>query len=120
MKYEELISQLCEVIKESENNAKLIYENAEIIDSIINDLDIPLHKKDKIGNVVSDIYSLLQHQDLHRQKIERVVNFVCEKNDIDKSLFNLAPSAKNIDSKDSEDVLSEEELELLIKQMQQA
>ena len=25
MKYEELIAQLCEVIKESENNAKLIY-----------------------------------------------------------------------------------------------
>jgi histidyl-tRNA synthetase len=115
MKYEELISQLCEVIKESENNAKLIYDNAEVIDSIISDLDIPLHKKNKIGNIVSDIYSLLQHQDLHRQKIERVVNFVCEKNDIDKSLFNLAPSAKNINS---EDMLSDEELEELVKQMQ--
>jgi hypothetical protein len=115
MKYEELISQLCEVIKESENNAKLIYDNTEVIDSIISDLDIPLHKKDKIGNLISDIYSLLQHQDLHRQKIERVVNFVCEKNDIDKSLFNLAPSAKNIDSND---MLSQEELEELVKQMQ--
>jgi hypothetical protein len=115
MKYEELIAQLCEVIKESENNAQLIYENTEVIDSIINDLDIPLHKKDKIGNLVSDIYGLLQRQDLHRQKIERVVNFVCEKNGIDKDQYNLAPSAKNIDS---EDVMSPEELELLIKQMQ--
>lgn len=115
MKYEELISQLCDVIKESENNAKSIYENTEVIDSIVTDLDIPLHKKNKIGNVISDIYSLLQHQDLHRQKIERVVNFVCEKNNIDKSLFNLAPSAKNIDSSD---MLSQEELEELVKQMQ--
>lgn len=120
MKYEELIAQLCEVIKESENNAKLIYDNTEMIDTIISNLDIPLHKKDKIGNVVSDIFGLLQHQDLHRQKIERVVNFVCDKNGIDKSQYHLASSAKNIDSKDSEDVLSADELELLIKQMQQA
>jgi molecular chaperone DnaK (HSP70) len=118
MKYEELISQLCDVIKESENNAQLIYESAEVIDSINTKLDIPLHTKEKIQNALSDIYGLLQHQDLHRQKIERVVNFVCEKNDIDKSQYNLAPSAKSIDAKDSEESLSEEELELLIKQMQ--
>ena len=116
MKYEELIAQLCEVIKESENNAQLIYDNAEMIDNVIEELDIPLHKKNKIQNVVSDIYGLLQNQDLHRQKIERVVNFVCEKNDIDKSQYNLAPSAKNIDS--SDETLSADELELLIKQMQ--
>ena len=116
MKYEDLITQLCEVIKESENNAKLIYDNTEMIDAIISDLDIPLYKKDKIGNAVSDIFGLLQHQDLHRQKIERVVNFVCEKNNIDKSQYNLAPSAKNIDS--CEETLSDDELEALIKQIQ--
>lgn len=115
MKYEELIAQLCEVIKESENNAQVIYDNAEMIDNIVNELEIPLHKKEKIGDLVSTIYGLLQNQDLHRQKIERVVNFVCEKNDIDKSQYNLAPSAKNIAS---DDMLSEDELELLIKQMQ--
>lgn len=115
MKYEELISQLCEVIKESENNAQLIYENSENIQTIINELDITLHKKEKIQNLISEIFGLLQHQDLHRQKIERVVNFVCEKNNIDKSLYNLAPSAKNIDSDDN---LSEDELEALIRQMQ--
>lgn len=116
MKYEELIAQLCEVIKESENNAQLIYENTENINIIIDDLDILLHKKNKIKNMISEIYGLLQNQDLHRQKIERVVNFVCEKNDIDKTQYNLAPSAKNIDSCD--DTLSADELELLIQQMQ--
>jgi transcriptional regulator NrdR family protein len=118
VKYEELISQLCEVIKESENNAQLIYDNAELIDNLNTKLDIPLHSKEKIENAISSIYGLLQHQDLHRQKIERVVNFVCEKNDIDKSQYNLAPSAKNIDHKDNEEILSPEELELLIKQLQ--
>ena len=116
MTYEELIAQLCEVIKESEINAQLIYENAESIEKVINDSELPLHKKDKIIDKISDIFGLLQRQDLHRQKIERVVNFVCEKNDIDKSQYNLAPSAKNIDSCD---IMSNDELEALIKQMQQ-
>ena len=65
---------------------------------------------------MSNIYGLLQRQDLHRQKIERVVNFVCDKNDIDKTQYNLAPSAKNIDS--CEDTLCDDEIEALIKQMQ--
>ena len=115
MTSEELVTQLCEVIKESEINAQIIYDNTESIEETISDLDIPLDKKNKIISKISDIFGLLQHQDLHRQKIERVVNFVCEKNDIDKSQYNLAPSAKNIAS---DDMLSEDELELLIKQMQ--
>ena len=94
MSYEELIAQLCEVIKESEVNAQLIYDNTESIEEMVNNLEIPLHKRDKVVNKISDIFGLLQHQDLHRQKIERVVNFVCEKNNIDKSQYNLAPSAR--------------------------
>ena len=116
MTYEELIAQLCEVIKESEVNAQLIYDNTESIEEIINNLELPLHKKDKIINKISDIFGLLQHQDLHRQKIERVVNFVCDKNDIDKGQYNIAPSAKTIDA--TEDSLSEDELAALIQSMQ--
>jgi len=116
MTYEELIAQLCDVIKESETNAQFIYNNIESIAEIVDDSELPLYKKEKVTNKISDILGLLQNQDLHRQKIERVVNFVCEKNDIDKSQYKLAPSAKNIDS--SEDTLSNDELEKLIKQMQ--
>ena len=118
MKYEELISELCDVIKESENNAELIYQDAENIENIIDKSNISEYDKNKINDKISNIIGLLQHQDLHRQKIERVVNFVCDKNDIDKSQYNLADSAKNINS-NSEDILSEDELEALIKQMQQ-
>jgi hypothetical protein len=117
MKYEELISELCEVIKESENNAEEIYQESSDIENFLDTLDIAKHNKEKIRNKISNIMGLLQHQDLHRQKIERVVNFVCEKNNIDKTEYNLAPSAKNIDS---DDILDEDELEALIKQMQQA
>ena len=47
MKYEDLITQLCEVIKESENNAEMIYDNTEMINTIISELDVPFHKKQK-------------------------------------------------------------------------
>lgn len=116
MEYEDTILQLCEVIKESENNAQEIFNNAEDIDNLLNELSIPLHQKNKLSNLISNIYGLLQNQDLHRQKIERVVNFVCDNNNIDKSVYNLAPSAKNIDA--CEDTLSNDELENLIKSMQ--
>ena len=116
MSYENIILELCEVIKESENNAQEIFNNTEGIDNLIQELSLPIHQKNKLSNLISSIYGLLQNQDLHRQKIERVVNFVCEKNDIDKNQYNLAPSAKNIDS--CEDTLCDDEIEALIKQMQ--
>ena len=116
MRYEELITELCEVIKETENDAEGIFDNTDEISNIIDNIKIPIHKREKLKDLLSNIYGLLQRQDLHRQKIERVVNFVCDKNDIDKSQYNLAPSAKNIDFCD--DTLSEDEIEALIKQMQ--
>ena len=115
MKYEELIKELCDVIKESENNAALIYENLEAINETVDSYDVIEHDKNKVKSKVSDSLGLLQHQDLYRQKIERVVNFVCESNNIDKSQYNLAPSAKSINSEDN---MSADELEELIKQMQ--
>jgi Asp-tRNA(Asn)/Glu-tRNA(Gln) amidotransferase C subunit len=104
------------VIKESENNAELIYNNCEDIQKLISNSNLSFNEKEKVTNKLTEIFGFLQHQDLHRQKIERVVNYVCEKNDIDKSQYNLAPSAKNIDNTD--DNISEDELEALIKQMQ--
>lgn len=116
MQYEELITELCEVIKESENNALSLYNNLEFISDKVNSLSILDHEKEKINTKVSESLGLLQHQDLHRQKIERVVNFVCEHNDIDKTKYGFAPSAKNIDS--SDEILNDDELAELIKQMQ--
>jgi len=115
MKYEELIKELCDVIKESENNAAQIYEQLEFIDETVEGFDIIEHEKGKIKNKVSDALGLLQHQDMYRQKIERVVNYVCEHNNIDKSQYNLASSAKSIGSEDNMDA---DELEALIKQIQ--
>jgi len=119
MTYEDLIKDLCDVIKESENNAVSIYENLENIENIISEFDIPLHKMKKIQELISNSFGLLQHQDLHRQKIERVVNHVCETNNIDSSEYNIASSAKHILGDEKCEVVSDDELEALIKSMQQ-
>lgn len=119
MTYEELIKELCDVIKESETNAISIYENLEDIDNTLEKLDIPSHELKKVQDSISDSFGLLQHQDLHRQKIERVVNHVCERNDIDMSGLGIASSAKFISGDNSsDDVVSDDELEALIKSMQ--
>jgi len=118
MTYEELIKELCDVIKESEENAISIYDNLESIETTLNSLNIPMHKLNKLREFISNSYGLLQHQDLHRQKIERVVNFVCENKHIDSSKYNLASSAKHIAGDScSEEVLSADELEALIQGM---
>ena len=116
MRYEELITALCEVIKETENDAEGIFDNTDEISKIIDNIKIPIHKREKLKDLLSNIYGLLQRQELHRQKIVRVVIFVCDKNDIDKTQYNLAPSAKTIDA--TEDSLSEDELAALIQSMQ--
>ena len=119
MTYEKLIKELCDVIKESEKNAISIYENIENVDNVLNELNIPVHQAKKLQEYISNSFGLLQHQDLYRQKIERVVNYVCETNNIDSSDYNLASSAKYISGDESSDEnISDEELEDLIKSMQ--
>ncbi len=117
MTYEKLIKELCDVIKESEINSISIYENLENIDSQLDKFDIPTHELKKLHELISNSFGLLQHQDLHRQKIERVVNYVCETNNIDSSKFNIASSAKFIAGDNNCEVISDEELEELIKSM---
>ncbi len=118
MKNEELITQLCEVIKEGELNASAIYDDLENINDKINSLKILHHEKDYIRNLISNSFALLQHQDLHRQKIERVVNYVCEHNNIDKTQYNLANSAKYIyNDTNTSNILSQEEMDKIINDL---
>lgn len=118
MTYEELIKELCDVIKESEINSISIYEDLENINEIISNNDLPSNETKKINDLISNSFGLLQHQDLHRQKIERVVNYVCEHNNINASEYNIASSAKFIAGDTASDTVSDDELEALIKSMQ--
>ena len=117
MPYDELIKELCDVIKESESNSIEIYDNLELIESSVNNFNLLSHEKNKINKLISKSYGILQNQDLHRQKIEKVVNHVSKTNNIDISHYNIASSAVNIGKDSSSDMLSDDELEALIKSM---
>ena len=117
MTKEKLVTQLCEVIKESEVNAVDIFSKLENIMGLIDTPSLDENIKDSVNGIIMDAMGLIQSQDLHRQKIERVVNYVCEEHGIDASEYNLASSAKSIDAGDIEDELTPEELEALIKEM---
>ena len=43
MRYEELITELCEVIKETENDAEGIFDKTDEISNIIDNIKIHLH-----------------------------------------------------------------------------
>ena len=48
MRYEELITELCEVIKETEKDAEGIFDNTDEISNIIDNIKIPIHKREKL------------------------------------------------------------------------
>lgn len=114
MKHEKLITDLCEVIKESEVNTVEIYNILDNLLSKMDSLSLESSIKETISNSLTDVFSLMQNQDLHKQKIERVVNYVCENNNINPLDYNIAPSAKYIKGDDNSDVVSDAELEALI------
>lgn len=117
MDYKELIDELYFVINKSEINTKKILDEAQNIENTIASLNTNNQEKEKISSKLNEIFSLLQNQDLHRQIIEKTINCLCEKNNIDKTQYNIAPSAKNI-AQNKEATLNQDELEDLIKQME--
>lgn len=115
MTYEELLDQLKDVIRQTETNATDLHENLEFISKKVNNTNSKMsHEKNSINDSVSKCLGILQSQDIHRQKIERVISYVCDYNNIEKEKYDIASVAKNIDSDDN---MSQEELEAMIKQM---
>ena len=47
MRYEELITELCEVIKETEKDAEGIFDNTDEISKYYRNIKIPIHKRER-------------------------------------------------------------------------
>lgn len=116
MKDEKLITELCEVIKESEVNTVEISNILENLLENMKDWSLDTSVEEKISNHISDVFGLMQYQDMHRQRIERVINYVCENNNIDPAQYNIAPSAKYIQGDTNSDIVSDDELAALINE----
>lgn len=106
MNYEEIVTELDAVVKNSEK------AGVTVIDKLEEALSLTENKEayDLIFNVIG----MIQEEDLLRQKVERVMNSICEVQGIDVSKYNIAPSAKHI-AGDSYEEMSQEDIDNLFK-----
>ena len=143
-----VINQLDEVTRDSEQKASEIFEmlesvseNSQQILSCVEDLnkyaqehqinDSSFHELlNKIAEYsnssednILNIMDKMQYQDIHRQKIERVINIMRALSNYMNSLFSSeisdeerVSSAKYIKGDEADDVLSDEEIENMINQ----
>lgn len=125
--HQDMAEQLGSVTKESEVKATEIFDKLESI------LELTCSLKNSsvniengltdIENIVMDIMSTMQYQDIHRQKIERVINNMRSISKLMNQTLHIvdsediAPSAKHIAGDNTSDLVSDEELEALIASM---
>jgi len=107
-----IVSQLCEIIEESEKMSNEVMDHLDIVLEKLNTLTNSKELEKDIESIKNNIFMTLesmQAQDAHRQKIERVVN------NIDPDNGKFAASAKHItgDVNDN-DLVDEDELAALI------
>lgn len=125
--HRDMAEQLGSVTKESEIKATEIFDKLESILRVTETLktsqdDLDAHLE-KIDVIVMDIMSTMQYQDIHRQKIERVINNMRSISKLMNQTLHIvddeeiAPSAKHIAGDDTSDLVTDEELEALIASM---
>jgi len=148
-KDDKVIDQLDQVTKDSEIKATEIFDKLDIINNhsinilniatqlnelikkshlkdkepyfkLINELE--LNSKDSQDEIVN-IMDIMQYQDIHRQKIERVINIVRALNNYMNELFSSSikdedrvSSAQYIAGDSKDDVLSDEDIEKMLKE----
>lgn len=121
-----VVKQLSDVTKESEVKATQIFDNLDIVleklDNIQNGSLESNSGIDEIRNIIFDTMSIMQYQDIHRQKIERVIHTMRDiyklmGNTLEELDVDIAPAAKHISGDDdTKDLLDDDELERLIAQ----
>lgn len=123
-KDEHLVTQLTDVTFDSEKKATEIFDNLDKVLAKVDEIEGNDQAAEDIRNIIFETMSIMQYQDIHRQKIERVINTIREMSNmminvldsVDERKF--APSAKHISGdKDTEDLVDTDEIEKLIAQM---
>lgn len=112
MNNESIITQLCEVIEESETMTNEVMDHLDVVLEKLNSLVDSKNLQVDIDSITNNILMTLesmQAQDAHRQKIERIVNHI----DPDNGKF--AASAKHITGdKNDNELVDDDELAALI------
>ena len=102
----------------AEIHSSAVISNLDNIISLLDDGETSGNIKELLFRIIDD----MQYQDLNRQKIERVMNLLIEKYNIDQEILikeniKISPSAHHIDHEDG-DCLSDEELARMIAEIQ--
>jgi len=146
---DKVVHQLDEVTRDSEKKAGEIFDKLELITNhLTNSINVTtqleelfqksrVKDKEKYLKLLSElknnsydsqdeiinIMDIMQYQDIHRQKIERVINIIRALNNYMNSLFSSnikdeerVSSAQYIAGDNKDDVLSDEEIEEMMKQ----
>ncbi len=132
-KASEIFDMLEEVSTNSHNIVNSVEDLNELIDNsnmeelnkikfkkILNNISTLSHNSE---DIILDIMEKMQYQDIHRQKIERVINIMRALNNYMNSLFSSnikdekrVSSAQYIPGDNRDDVLTKEEIEEMLKQ----
>lgn len=106
MNYEEIVAELDAVVKNSEK------AGVSVIDKLEEALSLTENKE--AYDLIFSVIGMVQEEDLLRQKVERVMNSICEVQGINSSKYNIAPSAKHIAGDDYEE-MSQDDIDNLFK-----
>ena len=146
---DKVVNQLDEVTRDSERKASEIFDKLELITNhLTNSINVAMQLeeliekseiKDKekylklLGELKDNSYNsqdeiinimdIMQYQDIHRQKIERVINIIRALNNYMNTLFSSnikdeerVSSAQYIIGDENDNILSDEEIEKIMKQ----
>ena len=123
-----LVTQLGDVTAESEVKATEVFDKLDLVLIKLDELEkTPENLNQTVGeirNVIFEAMDTMQYQDIHRQKIERVINTMRSISQLmshtldSVSSESFAPSPKHIaGDSDTSDLVDDAELEALIAQM---
>ncbi len=114
MKSNEIVSQLCEVMDESEKMSLEVMDHLDVVLLKLDELKESKNTISDIDGIKNNIFMILetmQSQDASRQKIERVINNINPENS------RFASSAKHLAGDNNNDVVDDDELAALIASM---
>ena len=127
----DMVKELGSVTADSEVKATQIFDKLDEILVFVDDIeklvssddkDTALAKISEVKNNIFEVMDTMQYQDIHRQKIERVINTMRSisrlmSDALDDVEQNIAPSAKHIIGDNDADVVDDDEIAKLVAQM---
>ncbi len=113
---------LCERLHQKFPHIKLFEKELEEIEKMIGKIEDAISLSQITSDKIFMVMDIMQYQDIHRQKIERVINIMRALIKYMNKLFEgniedekRVKSAKHIYGDESEEVLSDEEIEALLE-----